>query len=159
MEPGQTRALAAVLPCTHPRTCRFLSAGSARNPPAGSAATGRHWSSSCPLPVTAPCANDGKAPTVHDNRYFEEKHTASENPSPDPVEIQHGFQRVLRMRAGLHGAAGVWSGGTIWERFTGVENEKCAFVCARTRLFEFCKDVQFWTENCIKCKFRENVNN
>lgn len=74
-----------LLPCTHLRTCRFLSSGSARNPPADSAATGRHWSSSCPLPVTAPSANDGEAPTVHENRYFEEKHTASENPSPDPM--------------------------------------------------------------------------
>lgn len=56
--------LAAVLPCTHLRMCRFLSSGSARNPPADSAGICRHWSSSFPLPITAPIAHGGRAPTI-----------------------------------------------------------------------------------------------
>lgn len=55
---------AAVLPCTHLRKCRFLSSGSARNPPADSAGTGRHWSSSFPLPNTALIVHGGRVPTI-----------------------------------------------------------------------------------------------
>ena len=63
------------LPCTHLRTCRFRSAGSARSPPAGSAATGPRWSSSCPLATAAPIARVGRSRTTKEKKVCEEKHT------------------------------------------------------------------------------------
>lgn len=74
-------SLTAVLPCTHLRMCRFLSAGSARNPPADSAGTGRHWSSSFPLPITAPIAGGRRTPTMYENRYFKKNIRRQKTPA------------------------------------------------------------------------------
>lgn len=88
--------LTAVLPCTHLRMCRFLSSGSARNPPADSAGTGRHWSSSCPLPTTAPISLGWRTSTMWEKRYFKKnigvrKSQLDPNVAPTwlPLRIAH----------------------------------------------------------------------